>query len=95
MGSVPLGRRVDPNRSDGVLSPERLHESAGDVVVDSELLEIFRGYHARAKSSSFVIESKNEPDVNAPFEHYRCHAEFVDLIAWLRSKGVVSSNATS
>ena len=66
------------------------HESAGDVVVDSELLEIFRGYHARAKSSSFVIESKNEPDVNTPFEHYRCHAEFVDLIAWLPSKGVVS-----
>ena len=41
------------------------HESAGDVVVDPELLEIFRGYRARAKSD-FVIESKNEPDVNAP-----------------------------
>lgn len=27
--------------------------------------------HARAKSW-FVIESESEPDVNAPFEHYRC-----------------------
>ena len=65
------------------------HESAGDVVVDSELLEIFRGYHARAKND-FVIESKNEPDNSKCFEHYRCHAEFGELIAWLRSKGVVS-----
>ena len=37
-----------------------------------------------------MIESKNEPDNSRPFEHYRCHTEFVDLIAWLRSKGVVS-----
>ena len=65
------------------------HESAGDAVVDSKLLEIFRGYHARAKSG-FVIESAGEADVNAPFEHYRCDREFAELIAWLRSKGVVS-----
>jgi hypothetical protein len=65
------------------------HESAGDVVIDSELLEIFRGYHARAKSE-FVIESANEPDNSKPFEHYRCDREFAELIGWLRSKGVVS-----
>ena len=65
------------------------HESAGDVVVDSKLLEIFQGYYAQA-TSEFVIESENEPDVNAPFEHYRCDREFAELIAWLRSKGVVS-----
>ena len=28
-------------------------------IVDSELMEIFRGYHARA-NGSFVIESENE-----------------------------------
>jgi hypothetical protein len=41
------------------------HASYPDVcsafvpIVDSELMEIFRGYHARA-NGSFVIESENE-----------------------------------
>ena len=30
----------------------KTHESAGDVVVDPKLLEIFRGYHARRRASS-------------------------------------------
>jgi integrase len=64
-------------------------ESEGDVLVDRELMEIFRGYNARAKGE-FVIESDSEPDNQAPYEHYRCHAEFAKLIGWLRSKGVVS-----
>jgi hypothetical protein len=29
----------------------KTQDSEGDVLVDSELLEIFRGYHARAKAS--------------------------------------------
>ena len=37
------------------------HESEGDVLVDPELLEIFRGYFARRKGD-FVIESDSEPD---------------------------------
>jgi integrase len=65
------------------------HESETDIPVDRELLAIFRGYHARRRSE-FVIESDCEPDVNAPYGHYRCHREFVELISWLRSKGVVS-----
>ena len=64
-------------------------ESEGDVLVDPELLEMFRGYHARARSR-FVIESDSKPDNCKPYEHYRCHRDFVDLIGWLRSKGVVS-----
>jgi integrase len=63
--------------------------SVGDVLVDPELMEIFRGYHARAKDE-FVIESDSVPDVNAPFEHYRCQAEFTGLIGWLRAHGVTS-----
>ena len=47
------------------------HESAGDVVVDSKLLEIFRGYHAGRKSE-FVIESDSAADANRSFESYRC-----------------------
>jgi hypothetical protein len=42
-------------------------ESEGYIPVDPELLEIFRGYHAKAKSG-FVIESDSEPDPAAPYE---------------------------
>jgi hypothetical protein len=65
--------------------------SEGDVLVDPELIEIFRGFHARRKGD-FVIESDCEP---APvgittYEHYRCRHEIRALLAWLRSHGVVS-----
>jgi integrase len=63
--------------------------SEGDIPVDPELMEIFRGYHA-LPHGEFVIESDNKPDNGKPYEHYRCHREFVELITWLRSKGVVS-----
>jgi hypothetical protein len=63
--------------------------SENDIPVDPELMEIFRGYHARAKGE-FVIESEAQPDNGKPFEHYRCHRDFVELINWLRSKGVGS-----
>jgi integrase len=64
-------------------------ESEGDIPVDPELMEIFRGYHARRKRE-FVIESDYEPDNDKPYEHYRCQGHFVELITWLPSKGVVS-----
>ena len=63
--------------------------SVGDVLVAPELMEIFRGYHTQA-GGEFVIESDCEPDVNAPFEHYRCQTEFTELIGWLRAHGVTS-----
>jgi hypothetical protein len=37
-----------------------------------------------------VIESEAKPDNDKPYEHYRCHREFVELIGWLRLRGVVS-----
>ena len=58
-------------------------------MVDSELLEIFRGYHARRRSE-FVIESSGEPDAAALYDHYRCDADIQALITWLRSHGVRS-----
>jgi hypothetical protein len=67
----------------------KTHESASDIAVDSDLPEIFRGYHARRKGE-FVIESDSAADANRPFEHYRCDREFTELIAWLRSRGVAS-----
>jgi hypothetical protein len=42
------------------------------------------------RQGEFVIESESAPDNGKPFEHYRCHRDFVELIGWVRSKGVVS-----
>ena len=64
-------------------------ESENDIPVDPELMGIFRGYHARAKGE-FVIESETKPDNTKPYEHYRCHRDFVELISWLRAHNVVS-----
>jgi integrase len=64
--------------------------SEGDVIVDAELMEVFRGYYARRKSD-FVIESEFEPVAhNAPYGTYRCRTHMRALLDWLRSKGVVS-----
>jgi integrase len=63
--------------------------SENDIPVEPELLEIFRGFRARAKGE-FVIESDSAPDNGKPYEHYRCHREFVELLGWLRAHGVVS-----
>jgi integrase len=65
------------------------NDSEGDVLVDPELLEIFRGYYARRKSD-FVIESDRRLDPAALYDHYRCQPDITDLIAWLRGHGVVS-----
>jgi hypothetical protein len=64
-------------------------DSEGDVVVDPELIEIFRGYHARRKSE-FVIESDYPPNPSALYDHYRCEGDIKSLTNWLRAKGVVS-----
>ena len=66
------------------------HNSEGDVRVDPELLEVFRGCYARRKSE-FVIESDSKPPpLDAPYGVYRCQNEILALLSWLRSKGVVS-----
>jgi integrase len=62
-------------------------DSLGDVEVDTELLRVFCGFHARAKSA-FVIESNVSPRPRATYSHYRCQRQFNVLINWLRSKGV-------
>jgi integrase len=64
-------------------------DSLGDVEVDPELLELFRGYRAKA-TGNFVIKSHNDPRPDATFEHYRCQSLFEKLSEWLRKKGVKS-----
>jgi integrase len=68
------------------------HSSEGDIHVDAELLDIFRGYRARAKSESdFVIESRGDVAVVASsYACYRCYRKFVALCKWLRAHGVES-----
>jgi integrase len=62
-------------------------DAVGDVEVDAELLEIFRGFRARA-TGDFVIESKVAPRPGATYSHYRCQRLFEALGIWLRDHGI-------
>jgi integrase len=62
-------------------------DSIGDVQVDPELMEVFRGYRARA-SGDFVIESSRAPKPGVTYSHYRCQEHFEKLTRWLREQGV-------
>jgi integrase len=66
-------------------------ESIGDVEVDPELIELFRGYRAKA-TGSFVVESRNEPRPDVTYEHYRCQYLFEKLSEWLRKNKVNAKN---
>ena len=66
------------------------HSSEGDVRVDPELMEVFRGFYAGRKGD-FVIESDSpRPAFDARYGTYRCHTHMRVLLGWLRSKGVNS-----
>jgi integrase len=63
--------------------------SEGDVHIESELVEIFRGFYAKRGAGEFVIESSEPPPpLDAPYDRYRCAREFVALLRWLRAHGV-------
>jgi integrase len=62
-------------------------DSTGDVEVDPEVMELFRGYRASA-SGDFVIESEIPPRPEAAYSHYRCQRDFEALNDWLRAHGV-------
>ena len=63
------------------------HDSEGDVLVDPELMELFRGYHARARGG-FVIESVlPPPPFDAPYGDLSLpgpHAGAPWLASWQR-----------
>jgi len=61
-------------------------DSLGDVEIDKELVEVLRGYRAKAKGP-FVIESEVVPKFNVVWEHYRCTSIFEALIKWLKANG--------
>ena len=63
--------------------------SIGEVDLEPEMLEMFRGFHAKGKSL-FVIESSVAPRRGIGYSHYRCKRIFAPLNSWLRSHGVSS-----
>jgi integrase len=81
--------RIEPTRYFDVKS----EHSIGDVLVDPELMAIFRGYGALARSG-FVIEVGGGADqcgsVVSFADHYRAKAVFERLSAWLKAHGVTA-----
>lgn len=65
----------------------KTEESLGEVIVDAELISLFREFHSQAKSS-FVIDARPAPRVNVGYSSYRCQEVFDRLSAWLRKAGV-------
>jgi integrase len=65
----------------------KTEHSIGDVPVDPEILEILRGFKARAKSP-FVVPSRRAPRRTATYNHYRCDPVFDRLLVWLKAHGV-------
>jgi len=65
----------------------KTEDSIGSVPIETELLELFRGYRASA-TGAFVIESDQPPRPNTTYQYYRCKKSFQTLIGWLRTKGV-------
>jgi integrase len=61
-------------------------ESASELPVEPEILELFRGWRARS-TGEFVIESERAPK-SVSYQHYRCQEVFEELLGWLHDKGV-------
>ncbi len=66
-------------------------ESAGDVQVDAELMELFRAYQKNS-NGPFVIESRVKPKKGGVNRHYRCQRHFKELLKWLKKAGVPGQN---
>ena len=64
-------------------------DSEREIEVDTELIEVFRGYYAQ-RSGEFVIESDEAPNPAVSFDDYRCGSELKAVVDWLRAKNVVS-----
>lgn len=69
----------------------KTEDSLGDIAVDESLLNLLRGYRARA-TGRFVVESADEPRPGATWHHYRCQKIFERLTTWLRKQGVKAAH---
>jgi integrase len=75
--------RIEPTR---YFHPKS-EDSLADLPVDSELMDIFRKYHAQAKGS-FVIRSPRHPLPPRSHQYFRCDPIFDRLVVWLRKHGL-------
>jgi integrase len=78
--------RIEPTRH---FHPKS-EDSIGDVAIDPELMEMFRGYRART-TGDFVIESMRKPKPDVIYDYCRCQDQFKRLAKWLRKHGVKAS----
>jgi integrase len=62
-------------------------DAVRSVWLPPEVLEILRGYRARA-TGEFIFESKVKARPDKLYDHYRAGTQFKKLIGWLRSKEV-------
>jgi integrase len=60
-------------------------DSIRDIQVDFELLAVLKEMKT---GSPFVIDSPNEAQPDATYDHYRCSHLFDKLILWLKAHGV-------
>ena len=65
-------------------------DSAGEVEIDDELVEILRELYERG-SGEFVIESSRDPKPGASYSFTRAESAFKTLYLWLQNKGVKDS----
>ena len=70
---------------------ERFHpkseESLVDLLVEPEVMELFRRYHTRG-SGRFVVKCRRSPRPRRSQQYYRCAPHFDRLIEWLRGHGL-------
>lgn len=65
-------------------------DSAGEVEVDREFLQVLQRYYEKAEGP-FVIESDRRVLLNQTHSGTRCQQHFESLYTWLRAKGVNDS----
>ena len=65
----------------------KTEDSIADIPIEPELVELFRGYRARA-TGQFVIQACASPRPELMYNYYRCQEHFDFLIEWLRKQGV-------
>jgi integrase len=65
----------------------KTEDSIADVPIEAELVELFRGYRARA-TGPFVIEANQPPRPELMYTYYRAQEHFDFLVGWLRNQGI-------
>jgi integrase len=74
--------QVQPTEHYALKTPE----SAATLVLDAEIMALFKGWHAQ-RTGNFVIES-DRPPRDVGYHYYRADQVFDSLVKWLREQGI-------